>query len=201
MHFINLDAYFYMVTQGDQEAIKVLYNLYLKRATKLLKMCLDSDANYAENTEDFSLLTDKLFFEMLNEYDPEKGAISSFLEYKINNKLFPQVISHLAVHVNRYIRFEEIFSDCDIVENISDPKQTSIQTDIVVKNFKYRIASKTRNKSNRERTRDKVLLLQYAGYTNTEICQVLGLSYSQLRTYIKNMQKDKAIVNLKLELK
>ena len=66
MHFSKMDAYYYLATQGDSEALKTLYKEFLQKAAKLTYNCLKSCSNYSGNPDDFWDFVDKMFFRMLN---------------------------------------------------------------------------------------------------------------------------------------
>ena len=201
MHFSKMDAYYYLATQGDTEALKVLYKEFLQKAAKLTNTCLKSYPNYSGNTDDFWDFVDKMFFRMLNEFEPEKGQFCTFLEYVISKRIGGQVSSELADNAIKFADLGDDFEGKSGIESVADPNQIPIVSDIAMSNFKYQISSKSRSKTYLERMRDKILLLQYSGYSNLEICEYLKITYGQLRTYLKNIQKDKTIINLKLDLK
>ena len=201
MHFSKMDAYYYLATQGDSEALKTLYKEFLQKAAKLTYNCLKSCSNYSGNPDDFWDFVDKMFFRMLNEYEPEKGQFCTFLEYVVSKRIGSQVSTQLAETASKYTDMSDDFEGKGGIEGIADPNQVPIVSDIAMTNFKYQISSKSRNKTNAERIRDKILLLQYSGYTSNEICEYLNITYGQLRTYLKNIQKDRTIINLKLDLK
>lgn len=201
MHFIKLDAYYHLATQGDREALKFLYKDFFNKAKLIAKSCISSYTNYSGNPDDFWVLIDKMFFRMLNDYDSTKGTFASYVEYVSCKKLAAEIASTLALEVSNYAYIctdiEEYFG----IENLPDPDQIPMQTDIAMEKFKYVISSKNRNKTNFERIRDKILLLQYSGFSNVEICEHLNITYSQLRTHLKNIQDDRVVINLKMELK
>ena len=201
MHFSKMDAYYYLATQGDPEALKILYNEFLEKASKLTYTYIKSFPNYSGNPDDFWEFVNKMFFRMLNEYEPEKGQFCTFLEYVISKRIGGQVSTKLVDNVNKFADINDDFEGRGGIEGIPDPNQLPIVTDIAMSNFKYQISSKSRNKTRTERIRDKILLLQYSGYSNLEICEFLNITYGQLRTYLKNIQKDKTMINLKLDLK
>ena len=187
MHFSKMDAYYYLATQGDSEALSNLYKEFLQKAKQLTSTYLKSCPNYSGNPDDFWVFVDKMFFRMLNEFEPEKGQFCTFLEYVISKRIGGQVITELTNNASTYVDISGDMEGKGGIESVADPNQIPIISDIAMSNFKYQISSKSRSKTKTERMRDKILLLQYSGYSNLEICEYLKITYGQLRTYLKNI--------------
>ena len=200
MHFSDLDAYFHMATQGDTEAFTTLYNEINEKARKQIRLIKNS-VNFTGNSIDFTELIDRMFFKILNEFDSDRGTFSSFVEFVLSNRFAARVKTVFANNSSTYASLNNAFEDTTPIEALSDPNQVSMRDDIAINQFKYRIASKGRSRSNLQRLRDKIVILQYAGYSNIEICKLLKMSYSQLRTHLIHIKKHEDVINLKLELK
>ena len=201
MHCQNLDAYFHMAAQGNKDAYGVLYEEFRNRAFKIIRIAISQMSNLTGNPADFSEIVDEMFFKIINEYDWERGSFSNYVEYALNHRLIFKVQNELIEYANQYAIFAEEFEDNTVIECLADPNQRTIQSEVAVNNFKAYISSKDRSKTLKDRKRDKILLMQYLGYTYSEICKELKLTIGELRGYIKKIQEDEDIINFKLELK
>lgn len=202
MHFRNLDAYFHVASHGDPEAYKILYEEFVRKAKYILKTTLKNSYNYPVIPEDFSDYIDSLFFDIINEYDPERGSFSWYVDYILKVRLDGKVKKAIAENQIDYDVFDlDEDPELDPMELLSDPDQKSIVEDIAVSNFKLKLASPKEHRSRKEKLQDKVLLLQYAGCKNAEIARQLNLTMNELRGYLKKVKADEKVINLKLELK
>jgi Fic family protein len=84
---------------------------------------------------------------------------------------------------------------------LADPDQQPMHKEIAHNNFKLKISSPNNHKRKDKRIIDKILLLQYAGYKNKEICKHLKMTYAQLRRYLDKMKNDDELINFKIDLK
>lgn len=202
MPYPNLDALFYMSSQGDKEAFKTLqkqferkisYSVYLER----FKMVTNSQI-----PQDFNIFVDDLFVKAVNDYDPNRGSFSwftkIFLELKISNKINEPSLKNKV----------EIYSLDNVddegrreIDQISDDSCGSMCSEIAVNNFKYMISSPNNKLNKEERIRNKVLMMKYAGYTDLEISKALKVSLGILRGIIKKYNEDDYVINFKMELK
>jgi len=202
MHFSNLDAYFHLASQGDQEAYKILYEEFVNKAKYVLRSTLRNSLNIPVIPDDFSDYIDSLFFKAINEYDPERGSFSWYVDYLINRRMEDQAIK--AIVRNKvdydYLDYEELM-ETDCADYLPDPDQKSMSEYLAVENFKYKLASPKEHRTRKEKLEDKIMLLQYAGYKNVEIAKKFNMTINELRGHLKNIQKDEKIVKLKLELK
>lgn len=196
-----IDAYFYMATKGDKRAYENLYSDFVKRAKKVIRTVCHISTKFSGIPEDFSDLIDKYFFQILNEYDSERGSFSNFVDYILTKRFFYNVQTLFIERMNNSFSLDDEFDGSKSIELVEDPSQTSIQSDIMLNNFKQRIASSNRYRTQEERTQNKILMLQYAGYSNYEIAKQLKMTIGELRGFLKKIRSDNDIVNLKLELK
>ena len=202
MHFRNLDAYFHVASHGDPEAYKILYEEFVKKAKYIIKSTLRNSLNFPIIPEDFSDYIDYLFFKAINDYDPERGSFSWYIDYVIKLRLEKRVQKAIAENQIDYDLFDlDVDSEIDVIEYLPDPNQKSFSEDIATCDFKLKIASPKEHCTRKEKIQDKIVLLQYAGYKNAEIARELNLTINELRTYLKRIQSDQRILNLKLELK
>ena len=202
MHFINLDAYFHLASQGDTEAYKILYLEFVRKAKIITKATLKNPSNFPVIPEDFSDFIDVLFFRAINEYDGERGSFSWYVDYVISVRLEKRIKKAIAENPIDYDFCDlDFLQESDCIDLLADPNQKPIVEDVAVSSFKYRLASPKEHRTRKEKMRDKIILLQYAGFKNTEIAKKLNLTINEFRGYLKGIKKDDKIVNLKLDLK
>lgn len=201
MHCHNLDAYFRLAAHGNKEAYQKLYAEVRKRADVIVQVTLNQISNLSGNPVDFSDYIDTLFFKMINEYDSNRGSFSNYVDYTFAHRLTAKVQCEAIDYSNQVALLDESFNDAKAVELIADPNQKSIQKEIALKNFKAHISSPSRYKTIYNRTVDRILIMQYLGFSIKEICKALKLSLSQYRSYIRKMKDDQKVVNFKLEMK
>ena len=202
MHFSNMDAYFHLASHGDEQALSLLYKEFVNKAEASIRLL---GSNYSKNRifpEDFCDYIDFLFFKILSEYDNERGSFSRYIEFVLSTRLRTKVMEAI-------MEDKPVYMNCDDsddgtinpIEIIKDPNEVPMLSNIVIDNFKATIASPNKNRTNSERTRNKVLMMQIAGYNNSEICRKLNLTPGELRGIIHRMDEDEEMINLKLELK
>ena len=201
MHFSWLDAYFHMAAQGDKEANTKLYKEFKNRANAQIRLAVQQISNFTGNPGDFSDYIDNIYFRTINEYDSEKGSFSYYTDYILTHRLIPKVQNQIIQDINLYTCLDESFQKHKPIELMADPNQKPIGSDIAIKSFKHRIASPGRYRNAEERLRDKVLLLQYAGFSNTEICKELNMTMGELRWQLKKIKEETDVINFKLEMK
>ena len=201
MHFTKLDAYFYMAAQGDPEAFEYLYEEFSVRAKNMIKIILSLSPNYARNPEDFYYLIDNDFCYVLNTYYPEKGYFSNYVDYFCKTRFAGRIKELLVDEVTNLADFDKNLDQMTSIERMPDPNQIPMSSELAISNFKYKIATPRKDKTNLQRITDKIILLQYAGFSNAEICKHLKMTYSQLRTVLSRIHEQRDIINLKLDLK
>ena len=201
MHFSKMDAYYHMASQGDPDGFEELYKEFTAKASNLIKIHIRSYQIYTRNPEDFSDIVDKIFFRIINEYDPERGSFSSFVEYIFGVRLAGRVKTMIFELLNLCDGIPQVIDEIVDADAIPDENQTSYQTEIALSSFKLRIATPSSSKTRKERERDRIILLRYAGYNYQEICKIMKIDYNELRYNLELMKNDKEIANLKLELK
>ena len=200
MHFSEINAFFHLASQGDQEAYEQLYWLFVRRAKFIIRSTIELSSNFSGNPYDFSDLIDKLFFEAINNYEAERGQFCVYCDYLISKRLANVVKQTL--YDDQIYRADMEYSDDDqFMDRLADPDSNNMLSEIVIDDFKYKIASPNKHKSKERRIRDKVLMLQLAGYSNKEICQKMNMTYSSLRWLVDKARDDEDLINLKLDLK
>lgn len=201
MKCISLDAYFHMAAHGDEGAHQILYNYFKSRANQFIKIALDKMPKYQVNPADFADFVDILYFKILNDYDPNRGSVSNYIEYVLNRRLVPKVQQILIEESEQYTNFNEQRECNEPIETYADPNQKSFLEDIAINDFKLKISSPGNKKSNFKKMRDKILAMSYAGFTIKEICNELNITVSEYRWLLKKMKEDPDIINFKLEMK
>ena len=201
MHCSNLDAYFYMAAQGDKEANQLLYLEFKKRAETVVQITMSKIQNFTVNPVDFSDYIDYLFFRSIREYEMERGSFSNYVDYVLKMRLSAKVQSDVIGYANHYILNDNWFNDRTTLESMSDPDQPTLGNEVAVENFKQSISSPGRYLSNTDRLRNKIIMMQYVGYSNTEICKELHITQGTLRGHLEKIKKDERVINFKLEMK
>ena len=201
MQLLNIDAYFHLASKGNKEAYNNLYKLVKKRAYSIINAKINSSAKYTGIPDDFADLADKYFFQMINEYDCDRGSFSNYVDFVLTTRLAPKVEALLIANLNTYASLDEDFGENTAIECIEDPNELPMSTNIAVNKFKQIIASPNFRLSNEERLHQKIMMLQYAGYRDTEIQKYLNLTPGELRGHISRIQRKGEMLNLKLELK
>ena len=202
MHLVNLDAYFRLASRGHKEALSVLYKMFKESAKIEMLAARKNISNFAGFPEDFHDLLDNLFFGILNDYDPDRGSFTWYMSFILEKKLSPKVKKAI-IETQHFKMSDELLEDEDfnVLDNIPDPNQLEVSSDLAINNFKYSISTPKRNLNQTERLQQKILLLQYAGYSNREICEKLKLTKAVLRYQIALIKQQDTMLNLKLDLK
>ena len=202
MHLVNLDAYFRLASRGDKEALNVLYKQFKESARIEMLAAKKNSSNLAEIPEDFDDFIDNLFFAILNDYDPDRGSFTWYVSYILQKKFSPKVkkavIDAQQQTLTKDLIEEELIS---FIDNIADPNQLKPSSELAISDFKYKIASPGRHLSKNEKLQQKIMLLQYAGFSNSEICTKLNLTKTMLRYQKSKIKEDDVMLNLKLDLK
>lgn len=196
-----INAYFHLASHGEKEAYNSLYKEFVNRANKKIKNTTRANSNFLGFSGDFCDLIDELFFKAINEYGPEKGTFHSFVDFLLSRRLVPEVKKKIYLIQSYTMDIDFDDEDVNSIEYIQDPNHTSLTDDIAVLDFKQMIASPNAHKTREKRLRDKVLLLQYGGYKNKEICEILKITYAQLRRVLEKARGDDDLNNIKLDLK
>lgn len=200
MHFSEINAFFHMASQGDTEAFEQLYNLFTRRAKFIIRTTIETSSNFSGIPDDFSDLIDKIFFGAINDYEAERGPFHVYCDYMISKRL--SNIVKQKVYDDQTFRADIEYSDDDlIIDRIADPDSSNLLNDIVVDDFRLSISSPNKYKTRDRRLRDKVLVLQLAGYSSKEICETLKITYSAYRWLMDKLKEDSELINLKLDLK
>lgn len=201
MHTNDIDAFFHMASHGDKEAYKTLYGLFVERANKLVTATIKRNSNFRGFPGDFCGLIDELFLKAINDYETEKGTFSTFVNWLLDRRLRNAVLQEI-IEIQAYtktIDYADI--DYDEIETLPDSDSMIITDQIALNDFKLKISTPNVHKTQDERQRDRVLLLNYAGYKMVEISQILNLSYSTVKRILDKAKEDEDLYNIKLDLK
>lgn len=202
MHYQSLDAYFYLATKGDEYAYYKLYEGFVSWCHFAIKSIVEKTSNFQGFPEDFTEIIDNIFFKTLRDHDEEKGSFTFFANYIIKTRLLPKVLDVVALIQNNSSDIDSLLNNNHTFEDVlADPNQKSIHQEIALNDFKYKISSPSNRKSKDDRVIDKILLLQYAGFKNSEICSHLKCTYAQLRRYIEKIKNNDTLINFKINLK
>ena len=201
MHTNDIDAFFHMASHGDKEAYKTLYGLFVERANKLVTATIKRNSNFRGFPGDFCGLIDELFLKAINDYETEKGTFSTFVNWLLDRRLKNAVLQEI-IEIQAYtktIDYEDI--NYDEIEALPDSESMIITDQIALKDFKLKISTPNVHKTQDERQRDRVLLLNYAGYKIVEISQILNMAYSTVKRILDKAKEDEDLYNIKLDLK
>lgn len=201
MQFSKLDAYFHLSAHGDKKTFVLLYKSFASRCEKFVRHIVRQIVNLPGIPVDFAEMIDDLFFKIINEYDFSRGSFSYYVEYVLNIR-FSVKLQRVVISVQNSLAFE-FFDEKELplVESTADPNQMPIVSDIAIDNFRAYIASPKRFKRKEDKIKNDVILLLYAGLSNLEICKKLDLTRGEFRGYMKRINEDQSIENLKLDLK
>ena len=195
------DSLFVRAKNGDYDAYWKLYEEFVRRANIVIKSTIKNTSNYVGITEDFCGMIDDLYFKIIKEFVPEKGSFSAFINSVIRKRLIPAVRKE--INLKQMYIADINFDDVDInsIEHIADPHQKPISAEIALKEFKLKIASPNTHKTQEERLKDKILLLEFAGFSYIEMTKLLKVPYSSLRRIAEEVRTDKDLKNIKLDIK
>ena len=202
MHLFYLDAYFHLASKGDKEALNTLYQMFLESAQIEMYTAKKNSSKLLGIPEDFSIFLDDLFFSILNDYDPDRGSFRWYVSYVLEKKFSPKVKqSVVELQRNCVIRDEYPTEVIFGIDDVPDPGQLELSSDLALDNFKCMIASPLKHQTKIERLQSKILLLQYAGYSKKEICDELNITRGILRYQLEQIRDGHTMINLKLDLK
>ena len=201
MHSSDIDSLFQRAKEGDKDAYWTLYQEFVRRANIIAIGTIKSIPNYNGISDDFCDLIDELFFKTYKEYKPDKGSFSVFINSTLQRRLVGAIKKEIAEMKMYLVNIDYDNFDINCIEQLADPDQKPMPAELAIQNFKQKISSPNKHKTLNERIRDKVLLLQFAGYSNNDICNYLKISYSTLRRLQRKIRADKEINNIKLDLK
>ena len=190
-----------MAAQGNKDAFDELYGQIVNRSTEIIYLELHKIPNLTGNLDDFSDYIDYLFFKIVGEYDSDRGAFSAYVDYVLNHRVAFKVQKDIIDGLSLYTSLDRSFDDLKSIELLADPNQKPIPQDIAIKNFRYKLASANKPLNVKQRMRNKILLLQFAGYTYDEICKELHITKGELRGHIKKIKEDDELINFNLEMK
>ena len=201
MHWSNLDAYFYMAAKGDKESLELLYSAFRKRADNFIRISMSKIVNLYKNPEEFTDFIDHLFFRAIKEYDHDRGSFLNYVDYVFKMRLCTKVQTEAIIYADTYTDIQNDIVEEMTIEQMPDPSQHTMQHDIACHNFKSYISSIKRYYNKDQRMQHKILMLQFAGFSNSEICRELKITQGILRGHLERIKKDQHIVNFKLEMK
>ena len=201
MRSSEIDSLFQRAKQGDKDAYWTLYQEFVRRANIIINATIKATPKFTGFPEDFCDMIDELFFKTIKEYNFRYGPFSKYLNKALQWRLVTLIRKYIAeTQIYRVdIAYDDI--DAESIEQLADPNQSNMPTELAFDNFKAKIASPNRHKTLEQRQKDKILLLQYAGYSYKEICKYLKIPYSSLRRIVEDMRTDKDIMSIKLDLK
>lgn len=198
----NMDAFFYIASQGDKIAFLDLRNVFKKRATILCIGILKKIGKFQGNPIDFEEILDDLFLKIVNEFDPTKGIFSTYsrciLEHKFSNYVFS---AQNKINLSTYSLDDTNESGVSYLDMIQNRDIIPLGSDIAISNFKYEISSPNRHESSEDKVKKRILVLKYAGYNDREISEILNISISKYRRYVRESESLEYLSNFKLELK
>ena len=197
----NMDALFYLVTQGDLNAFSDLRDWFVKKAKIFLLAELNKLGKDLGIPLDFEEFYDEIFIKIISDYNEERSSFSHYCYYIFEHKLLYYFLTASARNYSNTFSLDETteFGN-SYLEMVEDSNCTSIGSDIAINNFKYQISSPS-SENNAAKRKNRILMLKYAGYKDTEICKILRITPGVYRNLIKNYQNDEDLVNFKLELK
>ena len=168
-----------MAAQGNKDAFDELYGQIVNRSTEIIYLELHKIPNLTGNLDDFS----------------------DYIDYLLNHRVAFKVQKDIIDGLSLYTSLDRSFDDLKSIELLADPNQKPIPQDIAIKNFRYKLASANKPLNVKQRMRNKILLLQFAGYTYDEICKELHITKGELRGHIKKIKEDDELINFNLEMK
>ena len=203
MHLFYLDAYFRLASRGDKESFYNMYKLFLESAKIEMHAAKKDVSNLTGIPGDFSVYIDNLFFQILNDYNPDRGSFRWFTSYMLEHKLAPKVKQVVIDTKNVFTNIVAAGNDEHVfgIEDVPDPEAENHSLNLAMSTFKYKICSPSFDLEKGEKLQQDILLLQYAGYSSAEICKELRIKPSTLRYQQRKIKEDDVMLNLKLELK
>ena len=199
MNYQDIDAYFFMATMGDEYAYRQIYAYFYNESEKVIIGVLSSCRNKSISSDEFSDLVSVLFMEAVNEYDFNRAPFSLFAKYLIQLKLVRRIIQLLKKNSEKVFSLDDCIDGEHSYHDIIGDE--NIEQDNVKTRFKYSLASKDTYRTREEKILDKVKLMLYCGYSQSEIAKYLRLSRNDIRKVINECKNDESIINLKMEIK
>lgn len=201
MQFYEIDSFFVMASQGDQKAYEELMNFYVDSATKIVQNEIRGH-QVKVKAEEFQDLIYETFIEMMTNYSSERSKFSYFLRYTLNS-LLPERITSA---INRLFIADKSLDDVGddgtiFIEAIEQPNSLSIEDQIRMNNFKYEIASPSKEKTRKNSLTVKVLKMQAIGMSIVEISETLNLTTGKVRYVLKKAEKEIDNLNFKIDIK
>ena len=202
MCFSKLEAYYYLSSLGDKDAYNTLYENFVNKARTEVAQAGFFVSKHPEISAHFVDFVDELFFDTINDYQKEKCSFNHFCDYILKTRLVKQIGKLYCEWTKSNSAIDYETAELAVADTeFTDPNVKTLREDVEINYFRYRLASRTKNLTMKERRRQKIILLIYAGFKANEIREKLNLTKSQLRTEIEKIKKDEDILNLKLELK
>ena len=203
MPYPNMDALFYLASQGSEEAKKDLHNIFKIKAVIAAKKISKNYPEFQGNCIDIDDFSMELLLRVINEYDADRCSFSwytqTFLDLKIESYLFSYANRLFASSLSLDNEVED--EGVSYVECIESPDDRNMENKIAIEQFKYQISSPQNKFSNREKLKNKIMLLKYGGLKDKEIKEKLNLKDGLFRQLTKEIYNDDEIINLKMELK
>lgn len=202
MPFLNMDALFYLSSQGNEEARGWLYFQFRKKALKLLAELTTKYSKLPGIYGDFEEIIQENYLTSLRDYEYDKGSYSWFTKKLLEKRLeFVIFDNNSKTYANCISINEELYDGITYEESIEDRGIRPMNAEIAMNNFKYVISSPKRSQPKKSRLRSRILMMRYAGYKDTEICKILNITIGKLREVTKTFKDDEELLNFKLELK
>ena len=201
MSFNILDRLFHMASHGNKEAEAKLYEEFVKQANMVIAGVIKNNTNFRGFSGDFCDIIDELYFKATNQYEGERGSFSTFVNWLFNSRLKNAVLKEI-IDIKSYTKtFSCDDEEYNEIENIPDSESLSISNQIALDNFELRISSRDKHNTSKERTKRRVLLLYYAGYSLTEISKILKIPYTTLKRILDAAIDDDNLSNINFDLK
>lgn len=197
-----MDALFYLSAQGDEEAKRWLYFYFRKKALKILSDLISKYAKLPGIYGDFDAIIEENYLIAIRDYEYDKGSFSWFTKTLLEKRLEYVIFdNNEKAYTNCISIDEELFEGLSFEETIEDRTTRPMNAQIAINNFKYVISSPHKSMAKKDRLKNKILMLRYAGYKDAEICRVLNITIGKFREIAKTFKDDEDLINFKLELK
>ena len=199
MNYKDIDAYFCMASMGDVFAYRQIYDYFYNESEIVIKSVLSTYQNKTISVDEFNSLVAILFMEAINDYDYNRAPFSLFTKYLIQLKLVRKVIHILDREKEKLMSLDDYVDEGITYHDTIEDE--SCQNETAASKFKYSLASKSMPSNRKEKRLERVKMMLYCGYSQTEIAKYLRLSRNEVRQLIRECKKDQTIINLKMELK
>lgn len=202
MPYPNMDAFFYVASEGDHVALLDLRNTFKKKAKNSCVGILRKLGKYRGISIDIEEILDDLFLKIINEFDADKGLFSLYcnliIERKFSNFIFN---AQNKIVANTYSLDDTNESGVTYLDIIENEDIIPFGNDIAISDFKYEISSPRKHETLDDKVKKRILVLKYAGYNDVEISKILNLSISKFRRFVRESDSLEFLSNFKLELK